>query len=118
MNLPLDSFKIRKEGVSRAHSCLDGVVERVDARHGQVRCAEEYDAEVVEEGDCRCAVDGELDGDGVEDKEGGCCCRGGEVLRTEGVEEDEEEEGGELEERSHDDLGFDGVCCRVAGVVV
>lgn len=97
MNLPVHSFKVRKEGVSCAHDCLNGVVERVDCRDCQMRCAEEDDAEVVQDGDCRCAVDGELDGDGVEDEEGGCCCGGGEVLRTEAVEEDEEEEGGELE---------------------
>lgn len=77
MNLPIHSFKIRKEGVSRAQDRLDGVVERVDCCYGQVRCAEEYDAEIVEDGDCRCAVDGELDGDGVEDEEGCCCCGGG-----------------------------------------
>lgn len=97
MNLAVHSFKVRKEGVSRTHDCLDCIVERVDCSHCQMRCAEKYDAEVVEERDCRCAVDGELDGDGVEDEEGGCCCRGGEVLRAEAVEEDEEEEGAELE---------------------
>lgn len=74
------SSKVGEEGVSSAEDCLGRVVEGVDCGDGEVSHAKEDDADVVEDEDCRSAVDDELGGDGVEDEEHGCCCGGAEVL--------------------------------------
>lgn len=65
---------------------------------------ENKEREVLYEGPGRSAVGEEVADEGVEEEEFGCCRRGGEVGWAEAVEEDEDEEGGEMDEEGH--VGF------------
>lgn len=65
---------------------------------------ENKQAEVLYKWPRRSAVREEIADDTVEDEEPGCCSRWREVRWAEAVEEDEDEEGGEMDEEGH--FGF------------